>query len=139
MPYESSPVVVMLAFSETVTVFPSSTSIRLVVLMPALVPVSKAIPRLTVSPPSIASGAIEPTAPLPIVPTPFVLPSLLVLLKTSAMTGVDKARQTKADLPSRKTLQCLGFVEAACDIVVPFMSVRKLKVNNLEFLYFDLI
>lgn len=130
MPYESSPFVLMLPVSATVTVFPSSTLVPLVVLMPTFLPVSKTIPGLIVSPPSIALGAIEPTAPLPIVPTPFVLPSLLVIIKTSAMTGVDKARQTKADLPSRKTLQCLVFVEAACVIVVPYMGVRKLKDGN---------
>jgi len=41
------------------------------------------------------------------------------MTKSSAITGAAKARQTKADVHSRKTLQCLGFVETSCDMAVP--------------------
>ena len=52
-----------------------------------------------------------------VVPVSFIELSLPAITKSSATTGADKARQTKADVPSRKTLYCLGFVETSCDMV----------------------
>ena len=51
-----------------------------------------------------------------VVPTPFVLPSLLVITKSSAITGAAKARQTKADVPSRTLLRCFKFIVLAWGI-----------------------
>ena len=112
----------MLPASVTVIAFSSETLSTLEVLIPTLlVPVVvKAIPRLTVSEPLIAVSAIAAAVPPFVVPVPFVELSLPVMTKSSAITGADNARQTKADVPSRKTLHCLGFVEMACDMFVPY-------------------
>jgi hypothetical protein len=63
--------------------------------------VVKAIPRLTVSEPSIAAAAIAAAVAPFVVPTPFVELSLLVITKSLAITGIDNARQTKADVPDK--------------------------------------
>ena len=92
MPDAELPVVVMLPVSETVTVF-----VLLVVLIPLVLPVVvKAIPRLIVS--GVPAIAVSPMLP-------FMVLSLLVMTKSAAMTGVAKARQTKADVPSRTLLR----------------------------------
>ena len=53
------------------------------------------IPRLIVLEPLIAVSPM----------LPFMVLSLLVMTKSAAMTGVDKARQTKADVPNKPTLR----------------------------------
>jgi hypothetical protein len=45
-----------------------------------------------------------------------VLPSLLVITKSSAITGAAKARQTKADVPSRTLFGCFKFIALAWGI-----------------------
>ncbi|MDB3965885.1 hypothetical protein N9401_06820 [Amylibacter sp.] len=100
----------MLPVFVTVTVLLCASVSLLLVLIPTLVPVVvKAIPRLTVSEP-LMSVAISLAVPPFLVPVPFVLPSLLVITKSSAITGADKARQTKADVPSRTLLECFKFM-----------------------------
>ena len=102
----------MLPASVTVIAFPSSTLSTLEVWIPTLlVPVVvKAIPRLTVSEPLIAVSAIAAAVPPFVVPVPFVELSLPVMTKSSATTGADKAKQTKADVPSRTLLECFKFM-----------------------------
>ena len=58
----------------------------------------------------IAVSAIAAAVPPFVVPTPFVELSLLVITKSSATTGADKARQTKADVPSRTALGAFKFM-----------------------------
>ena len=107
MPYALVPPVFMIPSVDTVIVLEPVVSIPPSVLV---VPVSIVPVTLTVSPPLIASAAM---------PVPFVELLLPVITKSSAITGAAKAREIKADVPSRKTLQCLGFAEMAYDMVVP--------------------
>ena len=88
----------------------------------------KAIPRLTVSEPLIALSAILAAVPPFVVPAPFVVPLLLVITKSSAITGVDKARQTKADVPSRRDLRELEITEVACDMFLSLRGNNKLHI-----------
>ena len=113
------------ALIQVVVIFPELETEMLLVPPDVSIPstdppvVFNATPRLTVSEPSIALSAIGASAPPSIVPTPFVELSLPVITKTSAITGAAKARQTKADVPSRKTLHRLWFVETVCNNFIP--------------------
>ncbi|MDC0604571.1 hypothetical protein OAO96_04660 [Amylibacter sp.] len=101
----------MLPVFVTVTVLLCASVPLLLVLIPTLYPVVvKAIPRLTVSEPLIAVSAIAAAVPPFVVPVPFVELSLPVMTKSSATTGAARARQTKADVPSRTLLECFKFM-----------------------------
>ena len=93
----------MLPVFVTVTVLLCGSVSLLVVLIPSLAPVVvKAPVKVTVSPPSIA------------LPSFVVVPDVMV--KSAAITGVANARQTKADVPSRKDLRGFKFIVLAWGI-----------------------
>jgi len=102
MPYEKLPFASMLPVLEMII---------LLALPPVFMPsklfpvVFSTISRLAVSEPLITLAAIAAAVAPSVVPTPFVLPILLVVKKSVAITGVDRARQTKADVPSKPTLR----------------------------------
>ena len=90
MPHPLLPVVLMMPVSETVTMFGPP-----VAEMPLSVPVvTKAPVTVTVSAPFIVLLSL------------VVVPDVMV--KSSAITGVAKARQTKADVPSNLLCEILN-------------------------------
>jgi hypothetical protein len=82
----------MLPASETETVF---------------VPPVVSIPSLT---PVVTNAPVTVTESLPFIVFPSLVVVPDVMVKSAAKTGAAKARQTKADVPSRRGLRCFKFI-----------------------------
>ena len=82
-------------------------------------------------PPAVTNAPVTATVSLPFT----VLPSLVVvpdvMVKSAAITGVAKARQTKADVPRRRDLRELEMTEVACDMMRPLSFTVK-TVSPIE-------
>jgi hypothetical protein len=113
IPYAVLPAVSILPASETETVF---------------VPPVVSIPSLT---PVVTNAPVTVTVSLPFIVFPSLVVVPDVITKSSAITGAAKARQTKADVPSRRDLRCFKFILLAwsggCMASVLKGEIKKMK------------
>jgi len=81
----------------------------------------------------VTNAPVTATVSLPFI----VFPSLVivpdVMVKSAAITGVAKARQTKADVPRRRDLRDLDIIEMACDMMRPLSFMAK-RVSPIRFI-----